>query len=136
MMQDKLNIWGKRISLLWVIEISSVTVSVFFFFSSRRRHTRWNCDWSSDVCFRSRQAQRSPAQPRVGVVRPFAQEFIENGLRGCEGMTELQGLRVQPAELGPGARQAGLRFEQRLGEIGRASCRERGEDAGDGGSGT
>src|SRR3989338_9718037 len=20
------------------------------FFSSRRRHTRWNCDWSSDVC--------------------------------------------------------------------------------------
>src|SRR5689334_4652332 len=23
---------------------------VVFFFSSRRRHTRWNCDWSSDVC--------------------------------------------------------------------------------------
>src|SRR5689334_16484862 len=23
---------------------------VDFFFSSRRRHTRWNCDWSSDVC--------------------------------------------------------------------------------------
>src|SRR5438309_6204272 len=23
---------------------------VIFFFSSRRRHTRWNCDWSSDVC--------------------------------------------------------------------------------------
>src|SRR5689334_22806298 len=22
----------------------------FFFFSGRRRHTRWNCDWSSDVC--------------------------------------------------------------------------------------
>src|SRR5438309_7859315 len=21
-----------------------------FFFSSRRRHTWWNCDWSSDVC--------------------------------------------------------------------------------------
>src|SRR5689334_25046568 len=21
-----------------------------FFFSSRRRHTTWNCDWSSDVC--------------------------------------------------------------------------------------
>src|SRR5689334_23684720 len=21
-----------------------------FFFSSRRRHTNWNCDWSSDVC--------------------------------------------------------------------------------------
>src|SRR5688572_32429214 len=24
--------------------------SVFFFFSSRRRHTRFDCDWSSDVC--------------------------------------------------------------------------------------
>src|SRR5205085_11229995 len=23
----------------------------FFFFSSRRRHTRFDCDWSSDVCF-------------------------------------------------------------------------------------
>src|SRR5712692_4036751 len=23
---------------------------MFFLFSSRRRHTRWNCDWSSDVC--------------------------------------------------------------------------------------
>src|SRR6266568_4275654 len=25
-------------------------MTIFFFFSSRRRHTRWNCDWSSDVC--------------------------------------------------------------------------------------
>src|SRR5690348_17451694 len=25
-------------------------VFVFFFFSSRRRHTRWTGDWSSDVC--------------------------------------------------------------------------------------
>src|SRR5260370_11234807 len=24
--------------------------SCFFFFSSRRRHTRFKCDWSSDVC--------------------------------------------------------------------------------------
>src|SRR5260370_32229337 len=23
---------------------------IFFFFSSRRRHTRFKCDWSSDVC--------------------------------------------------------------------------------------
>src|SRR6266568_9403114 len=28
----------------------SCDVPVIFFFSSRRRHTRWNCDWSSDVC--------------------------------------------------------------------------------------
>src|SRR5256886_6827494 len=25
-------------------------MSYFFFFSSRRRHTRFDCDWSSDVC--------------------------------------------------------------------------------------
>src|SRR2546427_780994 len=25
-------------------------MSVVFFFSSRRRHTRFDCDWSSDVC--------------------------------------------------------------------------------------
>src|SRR2546430_2763304 len=24
--------------------------TLFFFFSSRRRHTRFDCDWSSDVC--------------------------------------------------------------------------------------
>src|SRR5439155_8656335 len=27
-----------------------VTYLAFFFFSSRRRHTRWPRDWSSDVC--------------------------------------------------------------------------------------
>src|SRR2546427_8873778 len=26
------------------------TIVSFFFFSSRRRHTRFDCDWSSDVC--------------------------------------------------------------------------------------
>src|SRR2546430_12714860 len=26
------------------------TMVVLFFFSSRRRHTRFDCDWSSDVC--------------------------------------------------------------------------------------
>src|SRR5882762_4623260 len=27
-----------------------VVIIFFFFFSSRRRHTRFKCDWSSDVC--------------------------------------------------------------------------------------
>src|SRR4030066_1097200 len=34
----------------------------FFFFSSRRRHTRFKCDWSSDVCssdlFLKRQSEK------------------------------------------------------------------------------
>src|SRR2546430_7471498 len=29
----------------------------FFFFSSRRRHTRFDCDWSSDVCSSDLDAQ-------------------------------------------------------------------------------
>src|SRR5260370_20177988 len=30
--------------------VSSLCRFLFFFFSSRRRHTRFKCDWSSDVC--------------------------------------------------------------------------------------
>src|SRR5260370_31071567 len=30
--------------------MSLMIESWFFFFSSRRRHTRFKCDWSSDVC--------------------------------------------------------------------------------------
>src|SRR5256886_7477700 len=28
----------------------NLSVKLVFFFSSRRRHTRFDCDWSSDVC--------------------------------------------------------------------------------------
>src|SRR5439155_9457488 len=31
-------------------DVYLVRVFLFFFFSSRRRHTRWPRDWSSDVC--------------------------------------------------------------------------------------
>src|SRR2546430_7266332 len=30
--------------------MSASSAISFFFFSSRRRHTRFDCDWSSDVC--------------------------------------------------------------------------------------
>src|SRR6266487_4712166 len=30
--------------------VSRISRHLFFFFSSRRRHTRWTGDWSSDVC--------------------------------------------------------------------------------------
>src|SRR6267143_2985542 len=35
----------------------------FFFFSSRRRHTRWNCEWSSDVCSSDLLIELSRAAP-------------------------------------------------------------------------
>src|SRR5689334_23706219 len=38
----------------WLAAVRTVNpvdvLSSVFFFSSRIRHTRWNCDWSSDVC--------------------------------------------------------------------------------------
>src|SRR6266481_5136293 len=52
---------------------------IFFFFSSRRRHTRWNCDWSSDVCssdldvgrYREQEQQdRDDLLARRGVCEP------------------------------------------------------------------
>src|SRR6267143_3942989 len=38
-----------------------------FFFSSRRRHTRWNCDWSSDVCSSDLPLARVLAAASAGV---------------------------------------------------------------------
>src|SRR6266571_8403967 len=32
------------------LEIGLNPIRIAFFFSSRRRHTRLTCDWSSDVC--------------------------------------------------------------------------------------
>src|SRR2546430_12685974 len=34
---------------------------LFFFFSSRRRHTRFDCDWSSDVCSSDLTTDLDPA---------------------------------------------------------------------------
>src|SRR2546430_4653467 len=41
----------ERIGIEWVWARGGVVDVVYlFFFSSRRRHTRFDCDWSSDVC--------------------------------------------------------------------------------------
>src|SRR2546430_16906882 len=42
---------------------------IFFFFSSRRRHTRFDCDWSSDVC--SSDLQMSPQSAEYHVARTY-----------------------------------------------------------------
>src|SRR5438270_6475566 len=39
-------------------------IFIVFFFSSRRRHTRFDCDWSSDVC--SSDLSDGPARVTVG----------------------------------------------------------------------
>src|SRR2546430_8726139 len=39
-------------SLTWPVKVSALPAAKTdeIFFSSRRRHTRFDCDWSSDVC--------------------------------------------------------------------------------------
>src|SRR2546430_11333339 len=87
----------------------------FFFFSSRRRHTRFDCDWSSDVC------SSDLARPSL--------HFADGG-----GTGEQVALRVL-APVPPQARELLGRLDPASGdadleraghaEIGRASCRER-----------
>src|SRR5207237_4105954 len=37
-------------AFILVFHVVLIIYFFFFFFSSRRRHTRFKCDWSSDVC--------------------------------------------------------------------------------------
>src|SRR2546427_10493589 len=50
------------------IDVSFV-VFCFFFFSSRRRHTRFDCDWSSDVCS-SDLMQEEARKRRIALIVP------------------------------------------------------------------
>src|SRR5689334_23764338 len=76
---------------------------IFFFFSSRRRHTRWNCDWSSDVCSSDLLDDHSTRL----ITRPY-------GIIVTEGILHLG--------VPTGADIA--ENTERI-QIGRASCRER-----------
>src|SRR2546426_1903630 len=89
------------------------SVSVLFFFSSRRRHTRLQGDWSSDVC----------SSDLIIVV-----DFIDMESRGNRDKV-LQELR---AHLGRDRARTKAFAVSELGliemtrqQIGRASCRER-----------
>src|SRR5690625_8052191 len=48
----------------------SSSVYVIFFFSSRRRHTRWPRDWSSDVCSSDLRvhSMKDVAAPRKAII--------------------------------------------------------------------
>src|SRR5690606_8095904 len=50
----------------------SVCIFVFFFFSSRRRHTRFSRDWSSDVC--SSDLLQSLAQRHQALLEAAAEQ--------------------------------------------------------------
>src|SRR5262249_56501512 len=86
---------------------SGSAVRVSFFFSSRRRHTRLVSDWSSDVC---------------------SSDLDDGGLLFAGSSTgEVLAWRAS-ADAPAGRLKIGT------GEVGRASCRERGEISGGGGA--
>src|SRR5690348_10877851 len=95
--------------------------------SSRRRHTRWTGDWSSDVCSSDLLlvpdvAGRRADQPRHGVAL-LVLAHVDPDHRP---LVVEQELGERPRELGL-ADARGPEEQERADEIGRASCRERGE---------
>src|SRR5690625_5691459 len=84
-------------------------IYLFFFFSSRRRHTSWPRDWSSDVC--SSDLEDALLEAAVGQLQ--AGDDVADGVDA--GQVGLQGLGV-------GEHEAAIH------QIGRASCRGRVEE--------
>src|SRR5690348_17549029 len=83
--------------------------SVSFFFSSRRRHTRWTGDWSSDVCSSDLDARDVARDHEVGAEPPprldlalliAGREIDARGLR-----QDLHVLARHQAQAGTGAQR-------------------------------
>src|SRR5205085_4647014 len=53
---------------------------IIFFFSSRRRHTRFDCDWSSDVC----SSDLHLPAPQYFQVRFFFIYIFKTAIDTCE----------------------------------------------------
>src|SRR5207253_8610472 len=93
-----------------------------FFFSSRRRHTRWPRDWSSDVCSSDLRYPDLEELVQVGAEDRQELEPLEPRVRGVGGLFEHPRVELEPGQL---AVEVVIRRERRGDKIGRASCRER-----------
>src|SRR5205807_2828343 len=93
--------------------------TITFFFSSRRRHTRLQGDWSSDVCSSDLARPMSRLQHKRRAVAKQAREH--------RGLDKKKTGLVGPVYLSVGLRCGYIASSARLcwSEIGRASCRER-----------
>src|SRR2546430_17083964 len=69
-----------------------VRSDVFFFFSSRRRHTRFDCDWSSDVCSSDLEAPFTDVVTVAQAVKALCDDIgLPAGIK-TSGSTGLHGL--------------------------------------------
>src|SRR6266403_1616743 len=64
---------------------------LFFFFSSRRRHTRSLRDWSSDVCSSDLLAPREAGEQEGRHERRIGQRFVEDGQEIANALEEQLG---------------------------------------------
>src|SRR5690625_3098016 len=77
--------------------LSLVLIFLFiflFFFSSRRRHTRWPRDWSSDVC--SSDLNRAVTVSTTATIR-----FWDQGVLLCHYSHERMGSEIRRHMFGP-----------------------------------
>src|SRR5689334_23392911 len=97
-------------------------LSVVFFFSSRRRHTRWNCDWGSDVCSSDLVEVERDLDLRHAPRRGWNAVQVEATQRAV--VARHLALALQDVDLDRGLAVRCGREDLRA-KIGRASCRER-----------
>src|SRR5207237_2016191 len=88
-----------------------------FFFSSRRRHTRFKCDWSSDVC-------SSDLWSKARLYEELYQLLAGDFAQPVEFLVEP---RLRPAGVAEGALMLGAddedrSEERRVGKGGRGGC--------------
>src|SRR5207253_4658572 len=99
-------------------------IFVFFFFSSRRRHTRWPRDWSSDVCS-SDLAQVAPAYadlaPAIVIHGPLRHPRDEcvRAAAVLEDEARLGPVRPREHHAGAAVIAVGRSEERRVGKEGR-----------------
>src|SRR5689334_24765447 len=105
----------------------------FFFFSSRRRHTRWHCDWSSDVCSSDLRPVAKEVGDRVVAGTVSTDSAIRVRVDALGDDTTLAGIQRLVAQAQASRSRAQVLADR--AEIGRASCRERVEISGVAGSG-
>src|SRR5690606_40745770 len=99
-----------------------------FFFSSRRRHTRFSRDWSSDVCSSDLVATS------LGLgVKQISAGIVHLGIVDSAGNPVLVVLILAITAIATVSVVTGLDkgIKWLSNKIGRASCRERVESAGD-----
>src|SRR2546430_10444151 len=97
---------------------SITCASCRFFFSSRRRHTRFDCDWSSDVC-------SSDLSPRVvgKVINDSVRSLLGHSEQSpTETVTAPKGRNEKAWGSAPGRESSNERSEER--RVGK-ECRSR-----------